>query len=194
MDFAASSIIAAYSALVSEAFELCHTVLEVSFGCILKKTATVSIRYKELLSTFRGASLNENLHSFKVEIENCYTTVLPDISFAGSDGKNISWADNIGPYMWGWIHIVSQYIDLNGGLNEKRSFIEFIERLILCRICQLHYKDNKPAMMDSLAAFSLSDVFLILHTCTQEKVSFLSDASKRKKEFKQLYFDQFKLL
>lgn len=194
MEFSASSIIAAYSALTSEAFELCNTVLEVSFGRIMKKTATTNIQYKELLSMFKQTKLNENLHLFKVEIESCYKISLPDISFAGSGRNSITWADNIGPYLWGWIHIVSQYIDLNGGLNEKRSFIVFVEQLILCRICQRHYRDNKPSMMDSLAMFSLSDVFLILHTCIQEKAPFSSDASKRKIEFKQLYFDQFKLL
>lgn len=106
----------------------------------------------------------------------------------------ISWPDVIGPYVWIWIHIVTQYIDLNGGTDEKKSFINFLEILILCGDCRTHYQENKPMLLRSLTTFSLTDTFLILHTCIQENIRFIPDRTKIRNEFKTKFFDHFKLL
>lgn len=72
-----------------------------------------------------------------------------------------------GPWIWHWIHIVSLHIDINGGVDEKVFFINMVEDLIACNICKHHYIKNKPILISGLGHFSLTDLFLMLHTHTK---------------------------
>lgn len=74
------------------------------------------------------------------------------------------WPDDMAPYIWDWIHIVSVHIDLNGGAIEKNNFVFVVEHSILCITCRQHYIDNIPGIQAALQKTSLTRTFLALHT------------------------------
>lgn len=107
--------------------------------------------------------------------------------------KMVSWPESIAPFVWEWIHIIANFIDLNGGQNEKIYFIEFIERIIHCSICIGHYQDNKNLLINSLKFASLTDIFLMLHTTLTVDVNanFILNTELINNQYKSSYFKRF---
>lgn len=87
---------------------------------------------------------------------------------------------------------------------KKKHFILFVELLLLCSDCRKHYQQNQMlCCYNSLIKFSLTDIFLILHTHIQEikdnnsdqiVLQFIPEKRKIKCEFKTKFLDFFKLL
>lgn len=107
--------------------------------------------------------------------------------------KMVSWPESIAPFIWEWIHIIANFIDLNGGQNEKIYFIEFIEIIIHCSICKSHYQDNKNLLINSLKFASLTDIFLILHTTltVDLNANFILNTELINNQYKSAYFKRF---
>lgn len=75
-----------------------------------------------------------------------------------------SWPEDMAPYVWEWIHVVTVHIDLNGGDIEKKNFVYLVEHVILCGICRQHFIENMRGIEDSIKKTSLTNTFLALHT------------------------------
>lgn len=191
-EFTSAAIVVAYTAFDSNVnattTAVCDAMLKISFELILKRSASRAFNYENFVSKLVRDNFNKNVRFFREELEIVYKIILPSIILPE---YQINWPYVIGPYVWVWIHIVTQYIDLNGGINEKESFINFLENLILCTTCRTHYQENKPMLLRSLVAFSLTDIFLILHTCIQENIRFRPDKTKIQHKFKTKFFDYF---
>lgn len=80
------------------------------------------------------------------------------------------WQTIEAPWVWTWIHVTTILLDLNSGSNEKVHYINFIAHLIGCTMCLSHYVHNKVVLLANLSEYSLTDLFLQLHShISQEK-------------------------
>lgn len=95
----------------------------------------------------------------------------PQCNFIVTD-KFKGWSNVDAPLIWEWIHILTIHLDINAGINEKVSFIHFIKSIVLCGFCNEHYKQNIPHMVDGLYHLSLTDTFLLLHSCIANETEY----------------------
>lgn len=151
------------------------------------------------IATMSNNHTNNNLKKYNVS-QNLisYPIVLPKQIIPLTTSMSTSWPSHIAPSIWQWIHIVTQYIDLNGGYNEKKNFIEFVEYIIHCSECQHHYHNNKIKLIESLDVASLTDTFLILHSTlaintgfNQPKLNYKFNPDLIKVYHKNMFFKQF---
>lgn len=95
---------------------------------------------------------------------------LVEIKTRGNKKELAGWQTIEAPWVWIWIHVTTILLDLNSGSNEKIHYINFISHLIGCTTCLSHYTRNKVILLANLPHYSLTDLFLQLHThISQEK-------------------------
>lgn len=126
-EFISATIVVAYSVFETNITHICDTVLKISFELILKKTMNDKIDYQKLITNLHPTKLNQNITLFEKEVEKVFNLKLPHVILPNYP---IIWPTTFGPYVWIWIHVVTHYIDLNGGLNEKKT-LYFICRVIV---------------------------------------------------------------
>lgn len=80
---------------------------------------------------------------------------------------NGNWQNVEAPWIWNWIHMVTIHIDLHYGNDEKNFFIGLVKDLVGCSICKDHYITNYATLVRGLSNYSLTDIFLMLHTHTK---------------------------
>lgn len=123
--------------------------------------------------------------------------VWPKFNLVSTEDEERAWNNVEAPFIWEWIHVVTIHIDINAGVYEKISFINFIQNVITCGLCKYHYQSNIQLMVQGLQKQSLTDTYLILHSCIAAKLpydsdkTFLIEKDKKEKFFRQymLYYN-----
>ena len=88
------------------------------------------------------------------------------------DGNFASWPNTDAVFIWPWLHIISIDIDLNCGLEEKKSFLKFIPEIIACGICKNHYSSHLSGLLNSLKITTCANTLLALHTHINKRLVF----------------------
>lgn len=191
-EFLGDAIKFCYSFYVVKDFEMCDFILKLSF----EKICGIQI-VDRLINDEESFYTSREFESF---VYNSTKTHVENIK----DVKMISWPVTFGPLMWRWIHIVAPYLDLNVGLAEKISFVHIVQLMIKCELCEEHYKSLKQTLCTLFEMYSISDMFLILHTVIEKQIDINNNDwsndventtllinQKYKKEFQQRYFKIF---
>lgn len=75
------------------------------------------------------------------------------------------WPEVWGPILWGWLHIITIYLDENVIMEKKREFLIFVSFIVGCSVCRQHYLSQLPTLFTFLNnGQSLENIFLMLHT------------------------------
>lgn len=97
-------------------------------------------------------------------VENVLNVKFSLFEIKSSNSIAAGWQTIEAPWVWIWIHITTILLDLNCGLDEKIHYINFIANVIGCTTCLSHYMRNKNVLIKNLSQYSLSDLFLQLHS------------------------------
>lgn len=150
-------------AVLGHELDMSHEQLSADFNNFIEQThATFGSEYNEAEDNVQNY-LTKRVQRFLKDKYNL--TEYPHMSLVEG-----GWQVVDAPWVWTWIHVVTVYIDLNNGIDEKTFFIGLVENLIGCSLCKNHYVRNKTTIFTGLTHFSLTDLFLMLHT--QTKINF----------------------
>lgn len=141
-------------------------------------TATFTNLAKELQNDYKtkniGSKTEGPVDTTNYVIEYIYPHIskLYGVSFnvyelVTESKRDSGWQNVEAPWTWYWIHLTTMNMDLSCGLDEKVYFIRFIAKLIGCTICRSHYDANKQVLIKGLTQYSLTDLYLQLHTHTK---------------------------
>lgn len=75
-----------------------------------------------------------------------------------------SWPKTDAVHIWPWLHVIAIDVDLNSGMEEKQSFLNFIPEIILCGSCRQHYEQRLGALLKALDTTTCANALLALHS------------------------------
>lgn len=149
--FLFSSVLVAFSMYLENQHDLCDMILVYAFEKVCNRPAPLVQNIKQHLTPNKPFAHRFNEFQLACGLDAVDVIV-------------VNWNVTIAPSLWHWIHIVSIYMNHNAGQLEKNSFVKVIELLILCNFCKNHYRQKISYIFKWSLYYSLSDVFLILHT------------------------------
>lgn len=155
-------------------YKQCNTVLSLVSHILPHISINASIDYKQIEHDIKNRmeEITPSRYAYR-EFLNAGTYIISRFLTHNSNiewphfeltGEILGWPNGEAPWLWEWIHVVAFELDLDGGMMESVSFIHFIKRLIGCSICESHYTNKLPQLINALSSTSLSNVFFILHS------------------------------
>lgn len=138
-----------------------HETLKNDFDSFIEQT------HRDYKRNYNPSATNDTQNYLTRRIHHYLHTTLQLVDYPHMTLVNGSWQNVDAPWIWGWIHMVTIHIDLHYGNDEKNFFIGLVKDLVGCSICKDHYITNYATLVRGLSNYSLTDLFLMLHTHTK---------------------------
>ena len=114
-----------------------------------------------------------------------------ELTAAPDDPQHGVWQLVDAPWIWQWIHVSTIHVDLTYGVKEKSYFIVLVESMVGCSLCKSNYTRKKQILINGLEKYSLTDLFLQLHTQTKSGVPFVLNRNLIQKKEKEKFLHQY---
>lgn len=155
--FIHSTTLLAYTCWISNKITECNFILELTFKEIL------NIKIPPVIQ--RVEDIPQSVEKKDVQLWPYFQAIIfSDLNIQTFDVIFKSWTATVAPEMWYWIHIVTLFLNECTGNDERKYFIYVLTNLIGCSSCRGHYSDNIETLVLLTNQYSLSDVYLILHS------------------------------